>query len=104
MLWEKVDLPRPPSAHNWESGVAAAAAAADAALEMLLRFAGIFWQECFYIKPDSSQTRPGQTRAETQPDPARPEPARQLSELAEAAGILYFLPVVTFGNLFRIWH
>lgn len=99
MLWEKVDLPRPPSAHNLESGVAAAAAAADAALEMLLRFAGIFWQECFYIKPDSSQTRPGQTRPETQRDPSQPDSCQS------GRGSRYpLLPACCHWQRFRFWQ
>lgn len=88
-------LPQPPHAtQSW--------AAAVAALEMLLRFAGIFWQECFYIKPDSSQPDD-----ETKPSETKPDQTRQLSECSACWSRRCWhplLPACCHSQRFRFWQ
>lgn len=117
MLWEKVDLPRPPNAHpmpqsarNSELSCCCCCCCSRNAVEVC----GHILARMFLYQTRLDATRPDQRpsqRCEARPDQTVVRvPALSASGTRQqAAGILYFLPVVTrsafaSGNLFRIWH
>lgn len=108
MLWEKVDLPRPPpNAHTLpqparNSELSCCCCCSRNAVEVC----GHILARMFLYQTRRDLTQRDQTRAEqSRADQTRPDSCQS----ALLAGILYFLPVVTRsafarGNLFRIWH